>query len=88
MNLGLEIGQLLLHELNLAQRSILPLNLRCIPCEPVSYTHLDVYKRQGIESTEQVDFLRSMGCDMIQGYVFSAPIPLKEFEKRYLQEQP
>ena len=43
---------------------------------------------EGIESTEQVDFLRSMGCDMIQGYVFSAPIPLNEFEKRYLQDQP
>lgn len=31
--LGLEIGQLLLHELNLAQRAVLPLNLRRIPCE-------------------------------------------------------
>lgn len=28
---------------------------------------------EGIESTEQVDFLRSMGCDMIQGYVFPLP---------------
>ena len=31
--LSLEIRQLLLHELNLAQRAILPLNLSCIPRE-------------------------------------------------------
>lgn len=31
---------------------------------------------EGIESMEQVELLGSMGCDMIQGYVFSAPIPV------------
>lgn len=34
---------------------------------------------EGIEETEQIDFLRRIGCDMIQGYVFSKPIPLPEF---------
>ena len=43
---------------------------------------------EGIESMEQVELLGSMGCDMIQGYVFSAPIPVNEFEKRYLRDQP
>lgn len=43
---------------------------------------------EGIESMEQVEFLRAMGCDMIQGYVFSAPIPANEFERRYLRDQP
>lgn len=42
---------------------------------------------EGIESMDQVDLLRSMGCDMVQGYVFSAPLPMAEFETRYLYRQ-
>lgn len=36
---------------------------------------------EGIEDTEQVEALREMGCDYIQGYVFSRPLPVGEFEK-------
>lgn len=36
---------------------------------------------EGIESEEQVDFLADVGCDMIQGYVFSKPCPVPEFEQ-------
>ena len=43
---------------------------------------------EGIESMEQVEFLRTMDCDMVQGYVFSAPIPVNKFEKRYLKARP
>ena len=35
---------------------------------------------EGIESQDQVDFLRRIHCDMIQGYVFSKPLPIPEFE--------
>lgn len=35
---------------------------------------------EGIESQDQVDFLRQIHCDMIQGYVFSTPLPIPEFE--------
>lgn len=38
---------------------------------------------EGIESREQVDFLREQDCDLIQGYYFAKPMPLDEFEKNY-----
>lgn len=37
---------------------------------------------EGIERREQVDFLASLGCDMIQGYYFAKPMPLNEFEEK------
>lgn len=36
---------------------------------------------EGIETRDQVDFLKTQGCDLIQGYYFSKPIPVDEFEK-------
>ena len=36
---------------------------------------------EGVEISEQVEFLRDMNCDLIQGYVFFKPLPLQEFEK-------
>lgn len=36
---------------------------------------------EGIESNMQVDFLKSIGCDMGQGFIFSKPIPIDEYEK-------
>lgn len=34
---------------------------------------------EGVEYQEQLDFLKSVGCDMIQGYYFYKPMPEKEF---------
>ena len=34
----------------------------------------------GIEAPEQVDFLRSIGCDLVQGYVYARPMPAEELE--------
>ena len=39
---------------------------------------------EGAERKEQVDRLRSLGCDVIQGYYYSKPITMEEFEERYL----
>ena len=36
---------------------------------------------EGVEFTETVDFLKSAGCDIIQGYVFARPMPLEDFER-------
>lgn len=36
---------------------------------------------EGVEQEPQVDFLRSAGCEMVQGYVFSRPLPHDTFEK-------
>ncbi len=37
---------------------------------------------EGVESKEQVEELKSMGCTHIQGYFFDKPLEKKEFEKR------
>ncbi|MBP3857095.1 MAG: EAL domain-containing protein [Ruminiclostridium sp.] len=36
---------------------------------------------EGVETKEQYDLLKKLGCDIIQGYYFSKPIPEEEFEK-------
>jgi diguanylate cyclase (GGDEF)-like protein/PAS domain S-box-containing protein len=30
---------------------------------------------EGVETTTQLDYLRSQGCDMVQGFLFSRPVP-------------
>ena len=39
---------------------------------------------EGAETKEQVERLKEMGCKVVQGYYFSKPIPMEEFEKKYL----
>lgn len=36
---------------------------------------------EGVETQEQSDRLRSVGCDYVQGYFFAKPMPAAEFEK-------
>ena len=35
---------------------------------------------EGVENTNQVTFLKNIGCDSIQGYFYSKPLPLDKFE--------
>lgn len=35
---------------------------------------------EGVEEREQVELLKRLGCDYVQGYVFAKPMPVKEFE--------
>ncbi len=38
---------------------------------------------EGIETKEQVELLKSVNCDAIQGYVYAKPMPVDEFENNY-----
>jgi EAL domain-containing protein (putative c-di-GMP-specific phosphodiesterase class I) len=35
---------------------------------------------EGVETPGQLEFLREQGCDEMQGYFFSKPLPIKQFE--------
>lgn len=35
---------------------------------------------EGVETDEQVEFLRDLGCDLIQGYYYYKPMPVSDFE--------
>ena len=39
---------------------------------------------EGAETEEQVDRLRKLGCDLVQGFFFSKPITFEDFENKYL----
>jgi diguanylate cyclase (GGDEF)-like protein/PAS domain S-box-containing protein len=36
---------------------------------------------EGVETIEQMSFLRELGCDQLQGYLFSQPVGAAEFER-------
>lgn len=40
---------------------------------------------EGVEIKEHIDLLREVGCDIVQGYYFSRPVPADEFFDRQLQ---
>lgn len=42
---------------------------------------------EGVEEQSQVDFLANEGCDMIQGYYYSKPMPREEYESRIISAQ-
>lgn len=48
--------------------------------------HMDVVA-EGIEQRAQVEFLKSVGCDLIQGYYYYRPMPEEEFT-RLLSPEP
>ena len=42
---------------------------------------------EGVETAEQFTELKAMGCDIIQGYYFSRPLPADEFENFFSEKQ-
>ena len=42
---------------------------------------------EGVETEYQLDQLRKLGCEIVQGYFFSKPVPSEEFEPFILQRK-
>jgi len=42
---------------------------------------------EGVEEENQLKWLESHGCDSIQGYYFSRPLPADEFEDFLVKQQ-
>ncbi len=41
---------------------------------------------EGVETEEQLRLLRELGCQMVQGFYFSRPLPVSEFEERIIRK--
>ncbi|MGI9437479.1 MAG: putative bifunctional diguanylate cyclase/phosphodiesterase [Geminicoccaceae bacterium] len=39
-----------------------------------------VVTAEGVETVEQADWMRALGCDLLQGFLFAEPKPVEEFE--------
>ena len=39
---------------------------------------------EGVETVNQMKLLKDAGCDLVQGYYFSRPLPADEFEQKIL----
>ena len=42
---------------------------------------------EGVETEEQLAMLKNAGCDLVQGYYFSRPLPPEDFEKLIIKEK-
>ncbi len=42
---------------------------------------------EGVETEEQLTTLKALGCDIVQGYYFSKPVPAEEFEAFIIQKK-
>ena len=60
-----------------------------------SFIDVDMVKKldletvaEGVEHKEQLDCLKDMGCDLIQGFLLSKPVKKSEFEKIIIRQMP
>lgn len=42
---------------------------------------------EGVETKDQADFLYDNGCQTSQGFYFSKPVPIEEFERLWSEDQ-
>lgn len=77
----LKIDMLFLHETQNQKRSRIILNSIIAMARAL---HMPVIT-EGVENKVQLDFLSDMGCGIFQGFYFSRPVPVDEFEKKYFK---
>ena len=37
---------------------------------------------EGVETWDQIDYLKTVQCDVVQGYLFDRPMPKEQFEEK------
>jgi diguanylate cyclase (GGDEF)-like protein/PAS domain S-box-containing protein len=42
---------------------------------------------EGVETESQANFLKSLGCDIIQGFLYARPMPEKDYEKLIISKE-
>lgn len=42
---------------------------------------------EGVETEKEVEFLKKAGCDIFQGYYFSKPVSVSDFEEKYINRR-
>ena len=42
---------------------------------------------EGVETKEQLNKMRALGCEIIQGFYFDPPLPKEEFEARLVTKR-
>ena len=88
-------GYLFLNMLSQMKLDILKLDMRFVQNETAKATDQSILSdiismahrmklsvvAEGVENLEQMNRLREMGCDYVQGYYIARPIPAAEFEQ-------
>jgi predicted signal transduction protein with EAL and GGDEF domain len=41
---------------------------------------------EGVETNEQLEILKGLGCDQVQGYLLGRPVPAEIFEQRFIEK--
>ena len=42
---------------------------------------------EGVETPEDEQLIRSIGCDTGQGYLYSRPLSAEEFDQKYMKQE-
>lgn len=48
--------------------------------------HMDVVA-EGVETYEQMNYLKSIDCKEVQGFLFDRPMPIEDFEQKLISKQ-
>lgn len=84
-----------LHMLDQMPVDVLKLDMKFIQSEPATPVNQEIVRfivslahlmklsvvAEGVETAEQLERLREIGCECVQGYYFAKPMPVKAFEK-------
>jgi len=62
-------------------------NITSSVIDMVKKLHLETVA-EGVENPEQLEYLKNIGCDNIQGFLLSKPIKKSEFEKLIIRQLP